>query len=560
MEEKPNSATGGTPPPNDEKKKTSPRVPPTAATQSAAPADGVSSGPKAPVPFYQELYWSKRFWLGVILFGIFLYFTTAVPVSKIPFLRNLVEAMGYTEPETHNISFFKALLSWNEHAKHVKAQAAEEQQARDSEAKAMSSALEGARLSKGGLFNLREVNRSLRAQGKQPESVNQIGTRYGLQQGSPAIEMSGKETKVNTQPQGTGEVPEEVFFGRDNNTIERDKNSGFDSTKQLANVKLPMDITSSHSDWTIDQADSFWGRKGGIIFNNKLLDVGDVGRTPGRDILSVSDVKPRADMIYAWMTSRASRRVENKALKQTLNAAGFMGADLSRPMLITALEGVGSLQMDANEIRLDFADAKERMKLEEDCTEALNGPAHDTIMQKMKDLQDAKDSLLGFFPKDCKNLMKDNINLANDFNTAVTAADDLCGQIKTAYGPIKSKCNMEFTNGNCQSNDLKDFIQKILNACNDKYEECYNSKINAARANGQTVTDQQKQQFEAACYSNVTNAVKNMQGNADIFTQDRIQAEVEAVMKYNPDGTSDYYTTVNWAATLRNRQYGGGQD
>ena len=84
MEEKPNSATGGTPPPNDEKKKTSPRVPPT-----AAPADGVSSGPKAPVPFYQELYWSKRFWLGVILFGIFLYFTTSVPVSKFPFCVTL---------------------------------------------------------------------------------------------------------------------------------------------------------------------------------------------------------------------------------------------------------------------------------------------------------------------------------------------------------------------------------------------------------------------------------------------------------------------------------------
>ena len=60
---------------------------------------------------------SKNVRIVAAVFLVLLLLGSVIPVGKIPFLRNLVWAMGYSPEETENISFLKALLTWNEHNK-----------------------------------------------------------------------------------------------------------------------------------------------------------------------------------------------------------------------------------------------------------------------------------------------------------------------------------------------------------------------------------------------------------------------------------------------------------
>ena len=58
---------------------------------------------------------SKEVWVVLVLFLFFFSLCGFVPVGKIPFLRNIAYAMGYSAEEAAKISMLKALLSWKEH-------------------------------------------------------------------------------------------------------------------------------------------------------------------------------------------------------------------------------------------------------------------------------------------------------------------------------------------------------------------------------------------------------------------------------------------------------------
>lgn len=546
MEEKPTSTAGGTEP-SKEQKRTSPHVPPSVASQADAVDVGASSAPKKIRPFYEDLYWSKRFWLLVVLLGFFVYITTAVPVSKIPFLRNLVEAMGYTEPETHKISFFKALLTWNEHTKHVKAQEAEELQARQSTATAVGGAMESAQLNKSRLFEFKEFNASLKEEGKLAmDAVTKAGGNEVASKEAQSVQMSGKETKVATQP-SADELPKEIFFMEERGQVQRDPETGFDSTKQLAEVNSPGTIDSSRTDWLLDQANSYWSRQGGIIFNNKLLDVGDIASTPGQQILTVGEVKPQIDVIYAWMTSRASRRTENKALKQTLNSAGFIGADLSRPMLLTGMDGVGSVPLDPKKMRIDMTDAKDRLKLEKECSAVLdnNSAQKRAIIENLSEANKVRDALPGYL-ESCKKVLDEGG--ADAFNSAVDEMIQKCKNVNSAYAPIRSKCQMSVIDGSCDAKNLQSLAVTAKDSCNESVESCMNQKIAQYQQahGGNPPTSDEKKQIREGCLVIATSKMKEKVGD--------IKEAVSEVINPTP-GKKGFFAMVDWIATMSNRQF-----
>ena len=529
-------------------------VPPTA--QDSLPPI-VAEGSAAPVeePLYKELLWSKRFWLGVVLLGLFLYFTTAVPVAKIPFLRTLVEAMGYSEPETHKISFFKALLTWNEHSKTLKAEAADELQARYSAAKAVTGALESAQQNRGGLLDFKELNRSLKAQGKEAEVLQRTGLAEQSKE-ALLVQMSGQETRIDTQmptantrgsvsaPQiGEADVPAEVFFGEEEGKNVRDVNSGFDSTKQLAAVKSPGVIDSTPADWKLQEADSFWARHKGVVFNNKLFNVGEVSNIKGQNVLTVVDVKPRADMVYAWMTSRAGRRTQNIALKQTFSKAGFMGADLSRPMLVSSFDGTGVLPIDSEKMRTDFNVAEDRIQLEKECNEALNA-TQDDILNDMKSAGAKRDELPGQLDN-CKTVMDGYSAFRNTLNEIA----GICESVKEKYRNMKGKCRMEIILGKCgdKNPNIINVAEGVKGDCQTKFEEYQREYVTDANGNPQRkYTDEQ-------CYIKATLDVLTEQRKEEI--KEKINKEMDLNPSSHEDSSNSYFSQVDWMGTLRNRQY-----
>ena len=111
---------------------------------------------------------SKKAWAAAVLCLLLFLGTAVVPVGKIPFLRSLAEAMGYSTEEAQSLSFLKALLSWNEHTKRVQGEAdgpdASGVFGKDGGFLASQDRLIKEKDSR--LFNMRAVNAALAQQGK----------------------------------------------------------------------------------------------------------------------------------------------------------------------------------------------------------------------------------------------------------------------------------------------------------------------------------------------------------------------------------------------------------
>lgn len=552
MEEKPNLPPSGGPQQSPEAlNKVSAQVPPahTPEEDSSTPKTVVppsSASGNAPAQgdsFYRELLWSKRFWLTIVLLSFFLYTTVAVPVSKIPLLRTLVEAMGYTEQETHQISFFKALLTWNEHSKTLKAQEAEDWQARYSTAKAVNDSLESARNNPGRLLDLRAVNRSLQEQGKATEELTRAG--LALPESTKDIQpvqMSGRERQLSTQPpssttasgEETGQATDAVFFGEDTDQILQETQSGFDTTKVLAGVQAPGTIDSVPTDWKLQAADSFWDRHRYVTFNNKLVNEGQMSKVKGPDIHSTREIKPRADVVYAWMTSRASRRTQNMAFKKTLSSAGFIGADLNRPLLLTSMDGTGVLPMDEQQIERDFNIAQDRVKLEEKCSAAMEKLTSDdgtnVIFEAMDKAAQVRKGLKNHVSNCSKVLWKKGID---KFKEDLKVMDKYCRDSRDAYAPVKTACRMEIVEGSCNSTPLSTAVAGLFGECNDAYQLCVKQNENAPQP-----VDCDKE-------------MDKKEPNFD--TLNKVMDNLTSVDVENP--SQSYFSQVDWKNTLRNRKF-----
>jgi len=519
------------------------------SSKDAKQKDAVLSPKK---PLKQEVEWrdvvlSKKAWFLLVFVLLLLYFSAAVPVAHIPVLNVITEAMGYTDEEMENTSFLKAFFTWPGHAKRRKAQDTQDELIRRSMAASMAASTEEAQLNRAQLINFRAASQR-RATPSQREAQADTLSRAAMANASKesqTVVMSGKESTVSTQEEQPRGLPGEVYFGTEADLIARNQKDGFDSTKRLAAVKKPGAIDSHKSDWTLDAADSFWAHQGGIIFDNKLLNNSISSMTPGQNIISAVDVKPRMDVVYAWLTSRAGRRTNNLMLKKTLEAAGFMGTDLSKPMLLTGVSG-GGIPLESDKMYVDLKDAKKRAKLEEDCTNYLEGNGYrNDIIQPMEHalaLRDGDNSMPGLsdIMNDCEHIEEQ----ANMFTSRLEEIQETCKSIQNSFNSVGNTCRITIVQGTCSNGTyLPSYAINVKTECEGRVQACVNANQDS------TQTPEQK---KAACYPIAS---------AEIFTGDfkeGLKQDIRGVMGTTSEtGGVSYFTSVDWGETLFNRSYGG---
>ena len=489
---------------------------------------------KTDIVEWRDVVMSKKTWVLVVLLFFFLYFTTVVPVSNIPVLRSVAEAMGYSEEETHDLSFFKALLTWNEHSKKQKAERETREQSRKAVAASMAASAEETRLNKAQLVDLKAVNNARRGQGQQAETISRAAMANASQR-SQVVAMSGNEQNVNTQQETARNLPGEVYFGSETDLVTRNRTDAFDSTKRLAAIQKPGIIDSKKSDWTLDAADSFWAHQGDIVFNNKLLNKSTTAMMSGQSTIQTVDLKPRMDMIYAWLTSRASRRTGNLMLKKTLSAASFMGADLDKPMLVTTVMW-GGTPLETDKLQIDLGDAKKRAELEEECTKYLEeGSYKSDIIVPMQQIVELRDGLPGKFPAGCKEMESGG----DAFNEALTQIVNGCNSVQGRYSTVSRICLMDIQRGKCDNGDLNSLVNTIKGQCDTYVQNCLSNYT----ASGEP-TPQQKDE----CYTTATNMV----GFGNFKNGNLLKEKIDAVMGED----SSYFPSVDWKGTLMNRKYG----
>ena len=403
---------------------------------------------------------SKRAWTVLVVLLFLSYFFTAIPVEKVPLLRNLAYVMGFTREETKTFSFLKTLLTFPQHYKAHRAEKEDWERTRKSSAAAIAASTEDALLYKAQLINFKQSSQGANPQGQDSDElhkVRQANTARDSRVVALASVLRDDPAATQTAQKTAGS---EVFFGTQEGIIPRDPTAGFDTTQNLSDLPSPGVVDSHKTDKLLEAAESFYARTTNIDFQNKLTEHTIGSRTMLQDLSSPDDKKPRVDVVYAWLTSRAAKRTENKMLKKTLAAAGFLGADLTRPMLLTALDGTGTMAVDPRQIDVDISVAKERVEREEKCTNYLTDGAYQSeIIEFWQNTINGDNGYLKKVWNSMDNLLNATCDTYQDkisvFNNNMNDLSDKCQTLNSSYGTVQTACQITVKSGKCDNSSIR---------------------------------------------------------------------------------------------------------
>lgn len=403
---------------------------------------------------------SKRAWAVFILFFFLLLVTGVVPVSKIPFLRNLVWAMGYTPEETQEMSFLKALLSWSEHSKIARGELPDPNVAgvfgNDG---GFATAHERMTAQKdSSLINLQAVNSALARQGKAGDLI--AGSFSGDDANSPAARITGDS--ANTQANKTD--PGEVFFGEDASALGRDPKDGFNSVNSLKKIANPNIAGAGPSDWLGRMADKAIRSDAGLQNLAKSLQTGGT-LSQLNPITEIGNHKAQRDMYYAWLTGMSARRTPNVVLKKTLASAGFDGANM--PKKVFDSSGFSGIGISPDDVVADVDSIKLRLENEKECERALSSSG-ETLTNQLQAAKSGINALASAFPKTCEDVN-------GDFSNRLAVLRNQCEQIKLAYSDLGTFCGIAVKSGRegtCTTNNLQARYDQYASYCEAEKEKC----------------------------------------------------------------------------------------
>lgn len=408
---------------------------------------------------------SRAVWAAVILFFLFALVTTVVPVGKIPLLRNLAWAMGYSADETESISFLKALLTWNEHTKQTNGEA-EGPDGTGVFGKDGGLISANKRLEKdkdSSLFNLRALNAALARQGKPIDALAGAYYTVDTQEGETGAAARIKGDRANTQANST--QPSEVFFGAEaSGAQQRDPKDGYNSVDALKKIANPHIAGSSNTDWFGQMMDKAYLTDANLQSIVKELN-SSAGMTPLSLLDDAGRYKAQRDMYYAWLTSRTATRVSDIMLKKTLAGAGFNGAEIPRKVFDSSMSSGIGLTTDA--VVGDLDNIKLRLKKEEECSNALE-TSGEALVEQLEAAKGGISTLTGSFPKTC-----DEIN--GDFPNRLSVLRNQCEQVKLAYAQLQSSCGVAVKvgrEGTCTTNNLQGRYDQYANYCTEEKQKC----------------------------------------------------------------------------------------
>ena len=408
---------------------------------------------------------SKKAWAAAVLCLLLFLGTAVVPVGKIPFLRSLAEAMGYSTEEAQSLSFLKALLSWNEHAKRVQGEAdgpdASGVFGKDGGFLASQDRLIKEKDSR--LFNMRAVNAALAQQGKATDKI--AGAHYTVRTGDEdpsAAAARIRGTAANTQ--ANAQTPSEVFFGTDSSSVQRNPQDGFNSVDSLKKIANPHIAGSGNMDWMDRLVDKAVLTDPDLQSISKKLDTGGM-LSQLAPITDIGRHKAQRDMYYAWMTGRTANRTPNIVLKKTLAAAGFDGS--SMPKRVFDSSGFSGIGITSDAVVGDLDNIKLRIEKEEECNQALE-TSGEKLTNQLEEAKSGINMLAGAFPKTC-----DDID--GNFTNRLSVLRNQCEQVKLAYNDLRTSCGVAIKagrEGTCTTNNLQGRYDQYAAYCTEEKQKC----------------------------------------------------------------------------------------
>lgn len=468
------------------------------------------------------LWYSKRAWLvlGVLVFVLGL--GILAPVGKIPLLRRLAYAMGYSQDEASHLSLLRALFTWNDHAKMVRG----ERPAHDE--MSVFGGKDDSSRAQNKLFNLRAVNAALAKQGLRGETIANSSNRPESE--NPRVsDIRVRNTEASANTQANKAQNGAVFFGAETDQIQRNKNDGFDSVNSLKKIKNPNIAGASPSGSWMDRLVDKAVRTDAQL-ENIAQGVDRSGSTLANlgNIQAMGDSRAKRDMYYAWLTGRAARRTPQVVLKKTLAEAGFNGAEIPRTVFTaTGFSGVG---IKPDDVIADVDTVQKYLKLDKECQEAL---AH-VSLPPLDDLRSIPGSLYNAFPNNC-----DEINF-NAYDGLLYTVNTKCQQMGQAYDNIPSSCStlMFDLQDKCNSEKLTTYKQEFIAYCQSKEQTCHN------QAN--------QHPDDPDAYANCMRGFTSQEFTVDgiVWRKGDLPDDAQDTFFDGDLLNSDYFPGINWAHSL----------
>ncbi|MBR4592258.1 MAG: hypothetical protein IKO35_03525 [Elusimicrobiaceae bacterium] len=502
--------------------------------QETSPAPQAAPAVPAPQPASGGSWWySKKMWGVVAVLLIFLAVGTLVPVSKIPFLRNLVYAMGYTPDEAKNISFLKALFSWNDRSKMMRGELPDPDEA--SIFGPDGGFLTAASLqAQNKLIDIQSVNAALARRGQKADYLTgSYNAAPGEEESSAGVRVANANASAGTQANRANKA--EVFFGEDASATARDKNDAFDSTNTLKKVaNKPVAGGSGGDDWLgrlVDKASRTDSNLSGLMQNldrtgSTLANLGPVGK--------IGDSHAKRDMYYAWLTGRAARRTPQIVLKKTLASSGFNGAEMPRSVFTAS--GFSGVGIKPDDVVADMDSVKKYLEQDKKCQEALsNGSSLSS--GAFEDTGERIRGLSGSFPATCG----DRAN--SGFMAGLQGIANNCQQIKRSYEQVQTDCatiSLNLQDSQCKAEKLTSYYTAFDSFCEDELNKCASQETPEAQ---EACVSQVNQRSSSEDYMEPGSNISYNSGELGNVIQETFYDD-----KNGPN--QDYFPGVDWGHSL----------
>ena len=511
--------------------------------------------PATPAP--KQGHNSRRWpWVLAVLLFLFLgSITGLVPVEKIPFLRNVAYAMGFTKDDTSRMSFLRALLAW-----------ADETVGLPGNWSVDSSSLLAGKLGTGlgvstDMENIADLNARMTRYNGQTSLINmaalqklqrekgrpQDGLRGAVMpapgqaeaQAAPA-QLIGDHVEVRTE---STRVQGDVYFGSDAGAINRDARDAYDSSKTLAKVKNPHIADGKPIDWLSNMAQKMVRATNSLAGVDRELNNTKVNWETM--VVDVGDKKEHRDLYHAWITSRMSKYTQNNMLKKSLADSSFLGADI--PTVASNVLTFGGIQVDADSFSRDQKEWQEYLEWEKQCKEELSdrgasGRIDRSIEQynsMFSSFNDKAEPNLGF-PVDCSPSGGVNDSQRRSaFEGRIHKITTLCDSVSSDYTVLGNKCLMQSFSGTCDKSIRTKYSGRwdaFAKHCQDAYA-----------AEEQKWKDEWCQQNKAACEAGTTPPpypASKWETDSKNYTQEKWGTPIESEVLAETGARSDYFSAV----------------
>ena len=248
-------------------------------------------------------------------------------------------------------------------------------------------------------------------------------------------------------------------------------------------------------------------------------------------------------------------------LKKTLAAAGFLGADLTRPMLLTSLDGTGTVAVDPRQIDIDISVAKERTEREEKCTNYLTeGSYQQNIVDRWESVNNSMGSMWDTIKSLPEKKCNDYTDVFDTFTTSMDTLESECKDLKGSYREVEKTCQIKVQEGSCENPGLTAEITSLKNSiyswCQPREKEC-NDNCSSASSTAPCMVGGRQYMSLDECRTKYVNStkVKDMGGGVSIpsyVTATDSKTFITELKKGN--GSTPFFTGVDVGTTDQERQ------